>query len=111
MSESPLHLEDEESRSESSEMVRALEAHYAAQSPLTLGKLRASLEAIAALCIDREPDLSSLTRVVRELGLEHLPVSSIEALVDACSGHKPDDVAGYFTLKKLEELLVLVDHP
>lgn len=109
MIEARLNREDQDSRSEPSELARALEAHYMSPSPITLGKLRESIEAISALCSNHSPDLRDLSKLVRDLGLQHLPVSSIEALVEACSRQSPNDAAGSYTLKQLEELLGRID--
>jgi len=91
--------------SDNKKTARALEDCYAGSMPLTLGKLRISLEAISALYETRPPSLVEFARVMRELGLEHLSVSSVEALVGACSDAKTADIAGSFTLRQLEELL------
>lgn len=87
------------------ETAHVLEDYYAGPMPLTLGKLRTSLEAISALYADNTPSLAEFARVMREVGLAHLSVASVDALITACSDIKTRDIAGSFTLKQLEELL------
>jgi hypothetical protein len=87
--------------------------HDAQRRPLTLAKLRTVLEAISNSVIanqGRSPSISNTAKIMRDNGVEYLPLETIATLVEAVLSSSHKDVLSAFSLKELEELMSRVPH-